>query len=164
MMCHSLKELRLELGFHHSSWSCTSVFAHRMSTIRCALFREMSKNRCAAFQRCAEFEWGVRGAKPPGKFFSNFAQNIAILMFFFNVHPFFFLVFHSPQSKMDETKWMRRKKRMSKNRCAQKLEMSKTGMSAFFTADEHDFRQMCNSNYFELSNFSIPTKIFLTLE
>ena len=36
---------------------------------------------------------------------------------------------------------------MSKNRCAQKLEMSKTGMSAFFTADEHDFRQMCNSNY-----------------
>ena len=131
----------------HSSWSCTSVFAHRMSTIRCALFREMSKNKCAAFQRCAEFEWGVRGAKPPGKFFSNFAQNIAILMFFFQRSSFFFLVFHSPQSKMDETKWMRRKKRMSKNRCAQKLEMSKTGMSAFFTADEHDFRQMCNSNY-----------------
>ena len=130
----------------HSSWSCTSVFAHRMSTIRCALFREMSKNRCAAFQRCAEFEWGVRGAKPPGKFFSNFAQNIAILMFF-STFILFFLVFHSPQSKMDETKWMRRKKRMSKNRCAQKLEMSKTGMSAFFTADEHDFRQMCNSNY-----------------
>ena len=122
----------------HSSWSCTSVFAHRMSTIRCALFRDMSKNRCAAFQRCAEFEWEVRGAKPPGKFFSNFAQNIAILVFFFR---------DEQLKKTDEQKWMRRKKRMSKNRCAQKLEMSKTGMSAFFTADEHDFRQMCNSNY-----------------
>ena len=111
-----------------------------MSTIRCALFREMSKNRCAAFQRCAEFEWGVRRAKPPGKVFSNFAQNIAILVFFSEM---------SNSKKTDEQKWMRRKKRMSKNRCAQKLEMSKTGMSAFFTADEHDFRQMCNSNYCE---------------
>ena len=105
----------------------------------------MSKNRCAAFQRCAEFEWGVRGAKPPGKFFSNFAQNIAILVLEKNLTR---KKFRDEQlKKTDEQKWMRRKKRMSKNRCAQKLEMSKTGMSAFFTADEHDFRQMCNSNY-----------------
>ena len=142
----------------HSSWSCTSVFAHRMSTIRCALFREMSKNRCAAFQRCAEFEWGVRRAKPPGKFFSNFAQNIAILVLEKNLTR---KKFRDEQlKKTDEQKWMRRKKRMSKNRCAQKLEMSKTGMSAFFTADEHDFRQMCNSNY--CAYLKPDTKKFLT--
>ena len=88
--------------YYHSSWSCTSVFAHRMSTIRCALFREMSKNRCAAFQRCAEFEWGVREAKPPGKFFSNFAQNIAILVFFFKIQRW--ATQKNRWAKMDETK------------------------------------------------------------
>ena len=88
---------------------------------------------------------GGPGGEAPRKIFSNFAQNIAILVLEKNLTR---KKFRDEQlKKTDEQKWMRRKKRMSKNRCAQKLEMSKTGMSAFFTADEHDFRQMCNSNY-----------------
>ena len=36
---------------------------------------------------------------------------------------------------------------MSTNRLAEKLEMSKTEMSAFLTSDEQTFKQMGNSNY-----------------
>ena len=36
---------------------------------------------------------------------------------------------------------------MSTNRLAEKLEMSKTEMSAFLTSDEQTFKKMGNSNY-----------------
>ena len=87
---------------------------------------------------------GGPGGEAPRKIFLEFCTKYSNIGVFFR---------DEQLKKTDEQKWMRRKKRMSKNRCAQKLEMSKTGMSAFFTADEHDFRQMCNSNYCELVRF-----------